>query len=259
MYIHEFTTNGITTGAITGTSFEDYGLIYENNVIAKTGGCTNPDLHGQGWQAGYGINAIQRYWIIRNSLFKNIQGTANIAFLGLTTNEHIRIYNNIFLSENKTKYFSSPGVIYVHIDRATAKDIKIYNNVFYNMRLDQIIIDAPTKSGCELKNNLFHTGTFTTIHRGVTSQYNSYYNCDGAGVPSGETGQQNETSDPVVNSVLYDFQLKDTAKAKDQAADLSSIFSTDILGTQRGEYNGMWDIGAYEYNNPEPPANLRIK
>jgi hypothetical protein len=246
LYIHDFTTNGITTGGINGTSFDDYGLIYEYNVIAETGGCTNVGLHGQGWQAGYGVSAVQRYWTIRNSIFKNIDGTANIAFLGYTTNEYIRIYNNIFLSEDKTIYHSSPGVIYVHNIEATAINIEIYNNTFYNIKLNQIRNDADTTSGCEVKNNLFHTGTFTTNHLGVTSQYNAYYNCDGYGVPSGEIGQQNEISDPVVNSSAHDFHIIYTAKAKDNGTDLSSVFSTDMDGITRPQ-GPDWDIGAYEY------------
>jgi len=252
LYLHDTSTNGFTFGNIVGTSFEDYGLLYENNYLYNTGGSTDPDNHGQGLQGGY--MTTQTYWIIRNSVFHNIIGSGDIVFLGGGATSYINIYNNIFRSDNQSIYWSSPGVIWSRERDAntTTTNLRVYNNTFYNITLNQIAINAETVANNEVKNNLFHTGNFTAGHSGIaTAQYNAFYNNDGAGVPSGETGQQNETSDPVVNSAAGDFTLVAGAKSIGNGADLSAVFTTDITGATRT----TWDIGAYAYAGATPPPS----
>lgn len=244
IHLHDVSTNGYTLDNIVGTSFYDYGLLYENNVIEETGGTTGLD-HGQGIQAG----AVQSsYWIVRNSVFKNILGTADIAWLGNASQDSILIYNNIFQNDNQSTYSSSPGVIYSRDTNVSSNNIKVYNNTFYNIYKSAVYLSAISTSGNELKNNLFHSGRFTTGHLGITASNNSYYGSTGEGAPVGETGQQNETSDPVANAAGGDFALIAGAKAIDAGADLSSIFTTDKAGLAR-PIGAAWDIGAYEYGN----------
>lgn len=256
-WIHEVTRNGLTLGNHQGTGWSDasLGFLFENNRLERTGGCTDPDIHGQGVQAGYA--ATQSYHVYRNNVFIDILGSANIAYLGDTTNSNIRIYNNIFASTNRPAYWSSPGVIWTKDIGATMTGMGIYNNTFYNVRLAQIQI-WPTGSN-ESKNNLWINCEFTAGHTGVLSQNNAYYGNVGAGVPSGETGQQNETSMPVVNAAAYDFRLVAGAKSIDSGASLSSNFTTDILGSSRPRGAG-WDIGAYEFRilRPRAPDNIVV-
>jgi hypothetical protein len=263
LYVHEVTTNGYTFGGIVGTSFSDYGLLFEDNYQEKTGGCTDPDQHGQGIQVGY--SATQNYWIIRNSVIKDALGSAYIAFLGYGNNDNIYIYNNIFWATNRNTYWASPGVIWAH-ELASMDNLRIYNNTFYNINSSRVYIQA-SGSTRELKNNLFHTGYFNYTHAGVTSAYNAYYGCTGGGtypygVPVGETGQQNETSDPVILAGT-NFSLKAGAKSIKNGVNLSSYFSTDNIGNFRPASNLSWDIGAYQFGEVTPkvinaPQGFRI-
>ena len=261
-WIHEVTRNGVTLGNHQGTGWSDasLGFLFENNRLERTGGCTNPSIHGQGVQAGYATT--QSYHVYRNNVFIDILGSANIAYLDITTNSNILIYNNIFASTNRPTYWSSPGVIWSHSDRVTMTGMGIYNNTFYNIRLAQIQI-WPVGSN-ESKNNLWINCDFTSGHTGVLSQYNAYYGNVGAGVPSGETGQQNETSMPVVNAAAFDFRLVAGAKSLNTGVPLSSYFTTDIAGTSRPQ-GTAWDIGAYEgvydsiVRTPNPPENVMVR
>lgn len=267
-WIHEVTRSGITTGNTVGTSYSDYGILIENNVISETGS-NIPAIHGQGLQLSY--VASNAYSIIRNNIFRNVSGTGNIVYMsGGAVHSQSRVYNNVFYYTDLATYgTASPGVIVILSKQGdvetSANSIFIYNNTFYN-------IGSATYTGAlariwgllvgtniEVKNNLFVNSYFSSDHYAITSRSNNdYYNNTGAGIPAGETNQKTESADPFVNAAAYDFQLKSTAKAKDNGIDLSSVFSTDILGNPR--YRGYgWYIGAYGYNKPKPPVNLRIR
>lgn len=244
LYIHDIPGNGITTGGIVGTSYEDYGILYENNILYKIGECTNHLLHTQGWQIGYGTNVTQKYWIIRNSQFLDITGTGNIVTLDYTINEDILIYNNIFACSNDSIYRSSPGVIYAH-PASRIKNTKIFNNVFINIRLNQVRFDSYTNEGCEFKNNICYEGTYTTRNIGVIAESNAYYNC--AGFIIDELNQQNELNDPFVDIENMNLRLINGSKSIGTGINLSNYFTTDVEGNPR--LNNNWDMGIYNYNN----------
>ncbi len=250
-WIHEVTRNGVTLGNHQGTGWSDasLGFLFENNRLERTGGCTDPIIHGQGVQAGF--ITTQSYHVYRNNVFIDILGSANIAYLDNTTNSNILIYNNIFASTDRPTYWSSPGVIWSHDLGTTMTGMGIYNNTFYNLRVAQIQI-WPVGSN-ESKNNLWINCDITAGHTGVLSQNNAYYGNVGDGVPLGETGQQNETSMPFVNAAAFDFRLVTGAKSIDSGASLSSYFTTDIMGTSRPQ-GTKWDIGAYEGAYESIPA-----
>ena len=260
-WLHDCSRNGLTIGSHQGTGWADgdLGFLFEYNLLEKTGGCTNPDTHGQGVQGGY--SSTQRYHIYRGNTFKDIIGSANIAFLGGTKNSYIRIYNNQFTSSGALGvYWSSPAVIWIHdANGASADNVGIYNNTFYNVTLAQIQI-WPKGSGNESINNLYISNFFSAGNNGISSRYNSYYGNTGAGVPVGETGQQNEVSNPVTNAAANDFTLVKGAKAINNGTSLSSYFNTDIAGIPRPQ-GSAWDIGAHEFkwNKPNPPTNVRVE
>lgn len=259
-FLHGLTTNPITIGTLVGTSYSDYGALIENNYISDSGS-TNALVHGQGIQIYSSKGAA--YFIIRNNTFKNILGSSNIAYLGITnaSYKHQRIYNNVFFTTDKNTYHSSPSVIWTDNTSNTSSDyFFIYNNTFYNISLAQIrIYSTAATTTVEAINNLWVNSNFSAGHAGLTAvSNNSYYNNTGTGIPTREINQITESADPFTNSAGYDFQLKYTTNAKDHGMDLSSIFSTDILGNPRGRGYG-WDIGAYEYDKPEPPLYLKIK
>lgn len=273
-WVHETTRSGITLGNAVGTSYSDYGALIENNVISETGSSV-PAIHGQGLQVSYA--APNAYTIIRNNIFRNISGTGNIVFMDgsattAATHSQSRIHNNVFYYTDLATYgTASPGVIVILPTTVegwpivTADSIFIYNNTFYNIGSATYTYALARIWGLlggtniEVKNNLFVNSYFSSDHYQITSRSNNdYYNNTGDGVPAGETNQKTESADPFANAAAYDFQLKSMAKAKNNGIDLSSVLSTDILGNPR--YRGYgWDIGAYGYNKPKPPVNLRIR
>jgi len=69
-------------------------------------------------------------------------------------------------------------------------------------------------------------------------------------IPNGTTGSGN-------------WQLQSSSPAINNGANLSSIFTNDLLGNTR---SGAWDIGAYEYSSgtidttpPAAPSGLSVK
>ena len=67
-WIHEISRNGMTIGSSVGTSYSDYGMLFENNVLGETGGVgiAYPGIHGQCIQIGYA--ATDSFIIIRNNI-----------------------------------------------------------------------------------------------------------------------------------------------------------------------------------------------
>jgi len=264
MYFHDVTCNGLTLLNLVGTSYTDYGLLLENSIIEKTGGCTNVDQHGQGIQFGPGPSIRHEYMIIRNNIFKDIKGSAMIAFLGATQNSEIRIYNNLFYITDLSTYdVLSPGVIYLHENALTTVDkVYVYNNTFYGLGdgggegvVGQIVCDSPGATNTEAKNNVWENSYFTRENPGFTSKSNNgFYGNAGIHIPSGETNQQCGASSTLSDGTTYNFNLKASGYAVGKGLDLSGTFLGDFTGTTR---TVPWDIGAYGYRPTEdmiPPA-----
>jgi len=265
-YLHEFSQNGLVFTGVAGTSYDDYGLLVENIYTHNTGGTLGTG-HGQTIQCGAGKSVapyeIHSYWIIRNSFFHNGVGTALLACLGYTQNDHMRFINNIARNDGQsydkntnqwTSYIPgkvpfSPGVIYTSSTGplTSATYFEIYNNTFYNIYKNEVALQSPVKHDNYIKNNASHSGRYGYMGGDAAIQtYNSYYACQPIitygiyGCPYNQVGQQNETSDPFVNAALNNFNLVPGAKSIGNGTDLRTIFSDDF----NGSYRAAWDIGA---------------
>lgn len=263
MYVHDMSQMGFTVVNAAGTSYSDYGALFEHNVIKNTG-YNLAGQHGQAIQCGSGSNpSTQSYWIVRNSVFHNTGGssTAMIACLGYSANEYFRIYNNIFRNDNlsfdadwipfdNSKPAVSPGVIYFSVTSSSAANVVVANNTFYQLSRATVYF-AGTNTNNTVVNNLWMSSNFNIVTQGATGSYNDYYACFNIissgiyGVPYGETGQQGESASPVVDAAAGDFRLIAGANAVGNGQNLSSLFSTDAAGVSRPA-TGAWDIGAYQ-------------
>ena len=267
LYFHDLSQNGFVFVNVAGTSFSDYGLIFDHIVLDDCG-YNIAGQHGQGIQVGSGAGpSTNSYWTIRNSIFHNVVGTGDIACLGYSQNDHMDIYNNIFYNQEQSfsdsgtwtshtkSDASSPGVIYISDTSATAAYVRIYNNTFYNIARNTIYFGGSKLTNNEVVNNLFVHGYFNQRHVGVIGHHNDYSGCEPMvssgiyGVPYGEVGQQGEPSSPCLNAAGGDFRLRSDAHAIGNGADLSAVFTTDFFGNTRT----TWDIGACGYSTAPAP------
>jgi len=240
-WVHECGRNGITIGFIVGTSYEDYGMLFENNVIEETGG-NLAGAHSNPIQIGYATG--DAYLIIRGNVFRNNVGSAPVTYLGGKGSDHrfSRIYNNLFVITDRSKYGCSPGVVWAHSGAAACHKIEVYNNTFYGVRLGQCALDTVGAKDNVLVNNVWENCEFTGKHRGFAEESNNgYFGNTGGGVPKGSKNQVNGSSTTLANPGEGDFSLLPNGYAAGAGADLSKIFTTDFAGNARG---AKWDIGA---------------
>jgi len=249
MFIHDVTENVHTFLGVNGTSWEDYGLLVEDSFTEDVGLSPIVEVHCQVFQFGPG--STQSYIIIRNNTFHDPFG--GISFLGGSTSDYVRIYNNIFATTQPDLYMVSPGAIWSHANVGTSvSNIEIYNNVFYNMSpAAALSFQSPTTINITARNNIWENSVFASGYIGVdVSTNNGYFGNTGGGIPSGETGQINGASTTFTSPTTYDFTLKSDGYALNGGYDLSSIFTGDIDGNTR---TVPWDIGAYEYGEDTTP------
>jgi hypothetical protein len=122
-WIHEIPCNGASFyGHMTGTSFTEspaeYGLLFEHNIMERTGGegMRHPGDHGQA-TSWYSYDAS--YVIMRNNIFNNVQGQGMVSWLSMNP-DHFRIYNNIMYSDSGascTRYGIATGGTTTYIDQ----------------------------------------------------------------------------------------------------------------------------------------------
>lgn len=240
-WIHECGRNGITIGYLVGTSYDDYGMLFENNVVEQTGGNLLGG-HSNPMQIGYATG--DAYLIIRNNIFRNNVGSAPVTYLAGKESNHrfSRIYNNVFIITDRSKFGCSPGVIWAHAGSTACNDIEIYNNTFYGVKLGQCALDTAGAKNNVLVNNVWENCHFTGKHRGFSEESNNgYFGNTGAGVPKGSKNQVDGSSSTFVNAEAGDFRLLPKGYAVGVGRELSKIFTTDSAGTTRG---AQWDIGA---------------
>jgi hypothetical protein len=260
LWIHNVSRNGITTGGVEGTSFSDYGFLFEDTAITEIGGVQDETQHGQGAQLGFASET--GFFTFNRCLFRNIIGSAFIAMLGGASDHHDgRIWNCIFyITDLETYPVISPGAIWSH-STPLVENIDMANCTFWGIgsatvtgARARVVLENAT--GCTLRNCLFESNYFPADHDGVTESNNGYYNNTGAGVPSGTPDQVNGGASTLSNPAAGVFTLIEGGYAIGGAANLTSDFITDFAGVTRPAV-GDWDIGAYAFveEGEGEPAN----
>jgi hypothetical protein len=230
---------------------------------------------------GPGTNGI---W--RNNVFHvaNTKFEGGLRFRSDQSNgswDGIKIHNNTFVSKSVVK---GSGVIYFY-GTGTDPDIE-YRNV--DIRNNIIDADDNTDNYLIYIDNkadgthqpVVELSTFTSdynVYQSLKADGKYFYTEDGSdniallnftewktwlssGGVSGADANSTIGQVNFTNEAGDDFTLpyNDTV-AKNQGVDLASEgFSDDKLGISRPR-GSAWDIGAYEYPNPDPPKNLQIK
>jgi hypothetical protein len=190
--------------------------------------------------------------------------------------QHVLIYNNLLVTENKSGLALSPGMIVLYYGQ---DDIKIYNNTI-DARSNpsppgHCIAFFGANSNIDIKNNILagcHNGITlgsSSITGTVTIDYNLYHTFEGRNLIWDNRTSVNRRCNTLsvcqaspVNQETHgifgnpkfavlpdgsvgsgDWRLRTDSPASGRGANLSVFFTTDILGNIR---NDKWDIGAYK-------------
>lgn len=255
----------------------DYLLV--ENVIADT--CTDPTT-----SSNHGIYIDSgSYGIIRDSVFRNNRGAGiNFQAKGLTYGDFRewdlygnKIYNNGTTTNKHGVYFRgyNTGGGCAQFD-----GIRFYNNlVAYNSQIGWGVVTV-SNHGCEVEvwawNNTiydnaygvsFSQSTGGAFINNLVTDNNGYDISQGTknniNIDYGNNYENSNYSDHYVATTVTspDFlklvnDATNQANVIDKGADLSGYFTDDHYSNIRDDDG--FDIGAHEYNTPDPPKNLKI-
>lgn len=196
--------------------------------------------------------------------------TAGLFLSGDGLRGQIYLYNNIFLEET-----NSPANGSIYIWTGMNSDVYVLNNTFIGYGAGIAIGYNGSKSGrFSIKNNIGTRKNYINIFLRADSIFDIDYNL-GYDLVSAEEYSYSTTSSSsfktfsqwqslgfdlhgsIANPLFAaDYSLLPGSPAIGVGTNLSSIFTTDILGNPRGS---SWDIGAYQYVSPTatyPPQRI---
>lgn len=163
--------------------------------------------------------------------------------LGASTKE-VKLFNNILARRGVGTGASNP-ISNVYI--ATGSDsCLIYNNVIVNSLLHGInIFDIASFGTAQMYNNII-VDSASDDYGGIRlTKFTRTNNISSDTTATGTNSLINQVAaDLFTDPVNGDFTLKTGSNAIDAGVDLSSEFTTDIIGTTR---TTPWDIGAYHF------------
>jgi hypothetical protein len=233
-------------------------IFFEYNYVTRN--ATSPASHGAGMEFSDVSNVHIRY-----NVFTDITGTGVIGIYNSEDGiiENLYIYGNIF---RNTPDFVPPegwnGVVYCTSGSSgIQRNIKVYNNSFYNIWPPSILLNTKDINGHEALNNVF-----VGISGGADIVgYTHDYSVSDILLDEAENNIQIIASGTFIDPSSINFYLVEpTAKG----FPLPAPFNEDMFGTIRG-VDGHWDRGAIEYtgefivpeNNPGtalPPSGIRV-
>jgi len=253
------------------------GTIFE--YCASSDGRSTSDSHGNIVNL-YGLyGSPADYTIVRYCRFKDnfypggysgspfYSGTSVVSTAGVNGAE---VYGNLFEGNcNGDGTIGWNGSVADHY----VTNMKIYNNTFVPPTSAQcpngggalgIALNDAGSSGNVAYNNLFVTTGSVTL-----SPSNSTFTHDYSGfLGSNAYGESHaQTNIPTSIFTNYSGRIFSLASATTAGITLSPPYNTDILGNTRGAV-GVWDRGAYEFPNgnppppvaiPNPPSNLQVQ
>lgn len=274
-YFHDNPTGVFWTRLIGSATFE---YNYMNKNASGVDDETATSIQG----AGMTLYCADDY-IIKNNMFKNIEGSRIIALYaghetgtmcnGNSTIDDVKIYNNVFFWEESLagdstsdtdhlpaldgySMFLQDGYI-AGESGVTLTNIKVYSNTFSNLDAYRVIWAAAGTDGNEFKNNIVYNcegnTTASDNFKGFAHANNWYYGANAYNSSTdltsdwaAESNSVTGVGSPFTNIATEDFTLAAGATAINAGADLGSTYNKDILGISRPQGAG-WDIGAYEY------------
>jgi hypothetical protein len=220
--------------------------IFDNNISSSS------SWHGTAMSFYYNNHRLT----IRYNTFKDICGTADIAYFGDDT----KIYGNIFYHSGSQ--YSSAGMGVVTTSSGyNALNLLFYNNTIVNRQSGNsgvmLYEEGGVASTGTAYNNLWYACSSVGF-RGTTHGYNVFINSP---LSSGYSLNANESSSPSGGSPFEndflngDFSLSSPSVI--EGTTLAADYTTDMFGITR-DADGWWDVGAIEYNagvSTTPPVS----
>lgn len=271
-YNTDYGCNGIY---VTATK----GAIIQNNVVAGVG------------TSGIEVNYTDDVIIQKNEVYDTIKKAGGVDDNGIdpdrgTTNiivQYNYLHHNgdgiLFCQRCYNGFGGSAIVRYnilesntgAHFHIASSANVQIYNNTVYNDSSTTLV--GGHGSSYNIRNNIFYStvsGATLDTGSGNTYSYNLYNNV--SAIPSTDThaivgdpklvnpgtgGTGTALTGPALYS-LGGYRLQSTSPVINTGTSISSNGGTDFWGNPL--YNGLPDMGAYEYYNdttpPTTPTNL---
>ena len=284
--------NHIQLGCTDNTSTVD-GMIIRGNTFSGYTQVSSSADHPDGIHLHNKSGAVRRFSNVEisgNKFYGQWQmvNTGQIYFEDSVSSA--KIFNNVFTINNTVGddwYIFSPGQVVIY----GSDNVEVYNNTFCtdtiggtpNWPLSSIIFSLGLSeySGTfSVKNNIF-SGARNSVMYDPTMTVNIDYNLH-ALVFSGSPGSwdansktweqwqsqgndlHGESADPKFVTIPTDLSLQSDSPAINKGVDLSTSFTSDLLGNARPTGAGTWDIGAYEYTGaddivaPAAPSGLAV-
>ena len=176
----------------------------------------------------------------------SVSGTAMDAFIWTYTQDgNYSIYNNTFSSDSIPGYGAGAWEA-IDLDGLTYGTHTIKNNIFSGFGID-IMVSSSGTATLVADYNLHNVSTVNGYGELIwtSSQYTTLSGAQAAGYEAhGLTGDPKFVAIP--NGIVGsgNWQLQSSSPAIDKGVDLSTLFTTDLLGYTR---QVPWDIGAYDY------------
>ena len=242
----------VTALGNSGTALDDV-RIYSNDVTMGLNWYDTPDSnHIDGihvWGAYNTSDQVTNLKIYQNYIHGDCSGhSTSPIYLEYDVISPL-IYNNIITS---TTNKPTNGYIAIKTQSTTpASTAKIYNNTIIGISAGNgINLDVNANTTASIKNNIFANlmaGIYEPNNAATfNSDYNDFYNCSYVGwktSSSSTLAKWQSATGGDLNSITSNPQLTESytlppgSPAIDKGTNLSSIFTTDILGNPRTSFN----------------------
>jgi len=220
----------------TQTSYPTFEYI----DVYNCGAVNTVDFHPDNFYIAGSTDGILRY-----SRFHATDGQI-VFFTPASGCPRWKVYGNMFY-HNKSPYGSAGYTTPIMIQTGAITYLKIFNNVFDDNWVNLVLDSGGTcGTGCESRNNIV-IGSGGSVACGTSSN------------------NLTASVNPFVDRDNFNYHIIDTIGAnypRNAGINLSTYFTKDMDGNTFGA-DGVWDIGAYEFNSgsnppPSPPKNLNI-
>jgi hypothetical protein len=253
--IHDSSNSPVQINGGSPNGVFDHIYVARNAYLA-------PD-HSAGWTFEENGGSSPSVYTISNSMFSDIEATAQITCLFGANVSGFAIYGNTF-SYTTGNPFNRRGIgngVFACINsNTTCNGVKIYNNTIANITPSgtQIALayNDTNASNWVIENNLAYNSvrpapSFAVTPSGLLVDYNTYLNNTSGGSDGGSHSfAMSGATNPFVNDGSFNYSLTSDAVVAhlNDGTSLPAPYNVDPNGKTRGS-GGAWDRGAIQFTS----------